>query len=60
MKTINVSLPVTGVKVQCPSVVEAWSTFECSLKVGTGSNMDMQFTTPLGEVVNGSMEGTSI
>lgn len=57
MKSIETYLPISGIRFKCPRVVEAQSSFECDLTVTTGSDMDMQFVTPLGEIINGTMEG---
>lgn len=59
MKTIDAYIPVSGIHLVCPKVVEAFSDFECTLKVTTGSNMHLRFITPLGDIINGTMEGNS-
>ena len=57
MKTIDAYIPVRDMYFTCPRVVEAFSDFECTLKVTTGSNMYLRFITPLGHIINGTMEG---
>lgn len=57
MKTVDAYIPVSDMHFICPRVVEAFSDFECTLKVTTGSNMYLRFVTPLGETINGTMEG---
>ena len=57
MKPIVISLPVSGVSLSCPSVVEAWTEFECSLQVATGVDLEMELKTPFGDIYNGTLEG---
>ena len=57
MKTIDAYFPVSDMHFICPRVVEAFSDFECTLKVTTGSNMYLRVITPLGDIINGTMEG---
>ena len=57
MKTIDITLSLSGLNLKCPSVVEAWADFECTMQVATGMNLDMELKTPFGDIYNGTMEG---
>ena len=57
-KVINITIALTGKSLKCPSVLEAWTDFKCTLQVATGMHLDMELKTPFGDVYNATMEGT--
>lgn len=58
MKIINITLALTGKSLKCPSVLEAWTDFKCTLEVDTGMDLDIELKTPFGDVYNATMEGS--